>query len=106
MAYQLQGDQRSHPSRREGLPEECDFSFRRRVRGAATASSTAPRRVPSYCCPALRLGQDHHGSSLEEELERRGIPTTPISMDNYFRTMNPKIKCCVIPRGAIDYDLP
>ena len=42
---------------------------------------------------------------LEEELERRGISTHTISMDNYFRTMNPKTAPRT-PEGAIDYESP
>jgi len=42
---------------------------------------------------------------LERELNRRGIGTTAVSLDRYFRTVNPKTAPRT-PEGGIDYESP
>jgi len=42
---------------------------------------------------------------LERELKRRGIGTTAVSLDRYFRTVNPKTAPRT-PEGDIDYESP
>ena len=42
---------------------------------------------------------------LEQELERRGINTHTLSMDNYFRNLNPKTAPRT-PEGDVDYESP
>ena len=106
MAYQLQEINDRIRADAKGFLEECDFSFRRRVEEAANriVNRTAESPIVLLSGPS-GSGKTTTALNLEEELERRGISTHTISMDNYFRTMNPKTAPRT-PEGAIDYESP
>ena len=106
MAYQLQEIHDRIRADAKGFLEECDFSFRRRVEEAANriVNRTAESPIVLLSGPS-GSGKTTTALKLEEELERRGISTHTISMDNYFRTMNPKTAPRT-PEGAIDYESP
>ena len=106
MAYQLQEINDRIRAEAKGFLEECDFSFRRRVEEAANriVNRTAESPIVLLSGPS-GSGKTTTALKLEEELERRGISTHTISMDNYFRTMNPKTAPRT-PEGAIDYESP
>ena len=106
MAYQLQEINDRIRADAKGFLEECDFSFRRRVEEAANriVNRTAESPIVLLSGPS-GSGKTTTALKLEEELERRGISTHTISMDNYFRTMNPKT-APLTPEGAIDYESP
>ena len=106
MAYQLQEINDRIRADAKGFLEECDFSFRRRVEEAANriVNRTAESPIVLLSGPS-GSGKTTTALKLEEELERRGISTHTISMDNYFRTMNPKTAPRT-PEGAIDYESP
>ena len=106
MAYQLQEINDRIRADAKGFLEECDFSFRRRVEEAANRiiNRTAESPIVLLSGPS-GSGKTTTALKLEEELERRGISTHTISMDNYFRTMNPKTAPRT-PEGAIDYESP
>lgn len=106
MAYQLQEINDRIRADAKGFLEECDFSFRRRVEEAANriVNRTAESPIVLLSGPS-GSGKTTTALKLEEELERRGISTHTISMDNYFRTMNPKTAPRT-PEGTIDYESP
>ena len=85
---------------------ECDAAFAKKVENAA--SKIAEHRSESHVI--LLSGPSGSGKTttalkIEEQLERMGIETHTISMDNYFNTIDPE----TAPRnreGAIDYESP
>ena len=89
-----------------GFLAECDENFHRRV---VSAADTIAKRA--QVSPIVLLsgpsgsGKTTTALKLEEELEKRGISTHTISMDNYFKTMNPRTAPRT-PEGDIDYESP
>ncbi len=85
---------------------ECDAAFAKKVENAA--SKIAEHRSESHVI--LLSGPSGSGKTttalkIEEQLERMGIETHTISMDNYFKTVDPE----TAPRnreGAIDFESP
>ena len=106
MAYQLQEINDRIRADARGFLEECDFSFGRRVEEAANriVNRTAESPIVLLSGPS-GSGKTTTALKLEEELERRGVATHTISMDNYFKTMNPKTAPRT-PEGTIDYESP
>ena len=90
----------------KGFAEECDAGFAKKVENAAR--QIAEHRRESHVI--LLSGPSGSGKTttalkIEEALERIGISTHTISMDNYFNTIDPE----TAPRnreGAIDYESP
>ena len=85
---------------------ECDAGFAKKVEGAA-------KKIAKHCEEShviLLSGPSGSGKTttalkIEEQLEKMGIETHTISMDNYFNTIDPE----TAPRnqqGAIDYESP
>ena len=85
---------------------ECDAAFARKVENAA--KKIADHRSESHVI--LLSGPSGSGKTttalkIEERLEKMGIETHTISMDNYFKTVDPE----TAPRnrdGAIDFEAP
>ena len=85
---------------------ECDAAFARKVENAA--KKIADHRSESHVI--LLSGPSGSGKTttalkIEERLEKMGIETHTISMDNYFKTVDPE----TAPRnrdGAIDFESP
>lgn len=94
---------RSDPA---AFAQECDDIFAKKV--AHAARKIAEHQAESHII--LLSGPSGSGKTttalkIEEELEKMGIETHTISMDNYFYTMDPD----TAPRnrdGAIDYESP
>ncbi len=90
----------------KGFAEACDAAFAKKV--DAAARKIADHRGASHVI--LLSGPSGSGKTttamkIEEVLERMGIVTHTISMDNYFNTIDPE----TAPRnreGAIDYESP
>lgn len=90
----------------KGFAQECDAAYNKKVEAAARA--IADHRGESHV--VLLSGPSGSGKTttamkVEETLERMGIVTHTISMDNYFNTVDPE----TAPRnreGAIDYESP
>ena len=90
----------------KAFAEQCDAEFMRKVKAAA--QKIADHRKESHII--LLSGPSGSGKTttamkIEEELERMGIQTHTISMDNYFNTIDPE----TAPRnreGNIDYESP
>ena len=86
--------------------QECDALFEKKVEAAA--AKIADHRAESHII--LLSGPSGSGKTttalkIEEKLVEMGIVTHTVSMDNYFKTMDPE----TFPRnreGAIDYESP
>ena len=90
----------------KAFAEQCDAEFMQKVKAAA--QKIADHRKETHII--LLSGPSGSGKTttamkIEEELERMGIQTHTISMDNYFNTIDPE----TAPRnreGNIDYESP
>ena len=100
---QLNDAIRSDP---KAFVEECDAAYARKVEAAA--KKIAEHRDQSHVI--LLSGPSGSGKTttalkIEEALEKMGIETHTVSMDNYFHTVDPE----TAPRnreGAIDFESP
>ena len=84
----------------------CEEVFHDKVSSAAAAvlSAGRERRIVALTGPS-GSGKTTTAQKIEEELTKRGVRTYTISMDNYFRTVDP----ATAPRtkeGAIDFESP
>ena len=94
---------RSDPA---AFARECDAAFAKKVENAA--KKIADHRGESHV--VLLSGPSGSGKTttalkIEEQLDKMGIETHTISMDNYFKTVDPE----TAPRnrdGAIDFESP
>ncbi len=100
---QLNDAVRSDP---EAYASECDAAFTRKVENAARqiAEHRGESRIILLSGPS-GSGKTTTALKIEEVLDRMGIETHTVSMDNYFNTIDPE----TAPRnrdGAIDYESP
>ena len=106
MAYQLEEIQRRIAGDPAGFIAECDSAFQRRLEDAADRILERMKESPIVLLSGPSgSGKTTTALKLEQELERRGVNSHTISMDNYFKTMNRK----TAPRNAegdIDYESP
>ena len=106
MAYQLQEINRRIQSDVEEFLAECDQAYAQRVSLAAEKILSNLERSPIVLLSGPSgSGKTTTALKLEQELERRGVQTHTVSMDNYFKTLNRK----TAPRNAegdIDYESP
>ena len=106
MAYSLREINDRIRADAAGFLAECDESFRRRVVSAADTIAKRAQASPIVLLSGPSgSGKTTTALKLEEELEKRGISTHTISMDNYFKTMNPRTAPRT-PEGDIDYESP
>jgi len=89
-----------------GFAAECDAAFGKKVELAARkiADHSSESRVVLLSGPS-GSGKTTTALKIEEQLERMGVETHTISMDNYFNTIDPE----TAPRnreGEIDYESP
>ena len=106
MAYSLKEINEAVRRDPKGFAEECDAAFAKKVETAAR--KIADHRKESHII--LLSGPSGSGKTttalkIEEQLEKMGIQTHTISMDNYFNTIDPE----TAPRnreGNIDYESP
>ena len=106
MAYSLTELNNAVRSDPKGFAEACDADFAKKVEDAAR--KIADRRKESHII--LLSGPSGSGKTttamkIEEQLEKMGIQTHTISMDNYFSTIDPE----TAPRnrdGDIDLESP
>ena len=90
----------------KGFAEECDAAYAKKVETAAKkiADHQGESRVILLSGPS-GSGKTTTALKIEEQLEKMGIETHTISMDNYFNTVDPE----TAPRnreGDIDYESP
>ncbi len=86
--------------------EECDAAFAKKVENAAKkiADHRTESRIILLSGPS-GSGKTTTALKIEEQLDRMGIETHTVSMDNYFNTVDPE----TAPRnreGAIDFESP
>ena len=106
MPYSLTQINEAIRSDPQAFVEECDAAFAKKVENAA--KKIADHRTESHVI--LLSGPSGSGKTttalkIEEQLEKMGIETHTVSMDNYFNTIDPE----TAPRNrevAIDYESP
>ena len=85
---------------------ECDARYAAKVSRAAEMIAANLKNSPIVLLSGPSgSGKTTTAQKIEDELERRGVRSYTISMDNYFRTVDP----ATAPRtaeGAIDYESP
>ena len=90
----------------KGFLAECDAQYAAKVSTAADMISENMKRSPIVLLSGPSgSGKTTTAQKIEEELGRRGIRTYTISMDNYFRTVDPE----TAPRtksGELDFESP
>ncbi len=89
-----------------GFAQECDEAYARKVERAARkiAERRAESRIILLSGPS-GSGKTTTALKIEEKLEELGIGTHTVSLDDYFKTMDPD----TAPRtreGAVDYESP
>ena len=106
MAYQLEEINRRLKEDPAGFVAECDGVYQKRLESAADRILVRMKESPIVLLSGPSgSGKTTTALKLEQELERRGVQTHTISMDNYFKTLNRK----TAPRNAegdIDYESP
>lgn len=106
MAYSLKQLNKGIRSDPQAFVDECDAAFHKKVETAAQkiADHRAESRIILLSGPS-GSGKTTTALKIEEQLEKMGIETHTVSMDNYFNTIDPE----TAPRnreGAIDYESP
>ena len=106
MPYQLSeinGKLRSDPA---AFLAECDAHYQERVNAAVDTILERMKASPIVLLSGPSgSGKTTTALKLEQELERRGVNSHAISMDNYFKTLNRKTAPRT-PEGDIDYESP
>ncbi|MDO4515697.1 MAG: nucleoside kinase [Bacillota bacterium] len=106
MAYQLQEINRRINEDVKGFLEESDAQYAQKVSAAADVILNNLKLSPIVLLSGPSgSGKTTTAMKIEEELEKRGVLTHTISMDNYFKTLDPK----TAPRtadGMLDFESP
>ena len=89
MAYQLEEINRRLKEDPAGFVAECDGVYKKRLETAADRILERMKVSPIVLLSGPSgSGKTTTALKLEQELERRGVQTHTISMDNYFKTLN------------------
>ena len=89
-----------------GFVEECDHIYRQHLANAAERIIENMQHSPIVLLSGPSgSGKTTTAMKLEEELERRGVQTHAISMDNYFKTIIPS-EMPRTPEGDYDFESP
>ena len=106
MAYQLQEINKRIQTDVEGFIAECDENYALRIALAADRilANMATSPIVLLSGPS-GSGKTTTAMKIAEELQRRGVNTHAVAMDNYFKTMNRKTAPRT-PDGDIDYESP
>ncbi|MBR1781316.1 MAG: nucleoside kinase [Oscillospiraceae bacterium] len=106
MAYQLQRINDAARTDPRGFLEECDAEFQRKIDAAAERIVANLDRSPIVLLSGPSgSGKTTTAMKVDDALEKRGIITQTISMDNYFQTVSPE----TTPRtksGGYDFESP
>ena len=106
MPYYLSEINRRAATDPRGFIAECDDIYSRRIANAASMIIENIHRSPIVLLSGPSgSGKTTTAMKIEEELERRGVQTHAISMDNYFRTITPDTMPRT-PEGDYDYESP
>jgi len=86
--------------------EECDAMLRQSVVVAANSIINHMKDSPVVLLSGPSgSGKTTTAMKIEEELEKQGVSTVTVSMDNYFKTLDPGTAPRT-PEGEIDYESP
>lgn len=106
MAYQLQEINRRIQSDVVEFLAECDENYAQRVALAADKILSNLEQSPIVLLSGPSgSGKTTTALKIAEELQRRGVNTHAVAMDNYFKTIHPKTAPRT-PEGSIDYESP
>ena len=106
MPYQLQEINQSLRTDPKGFLEACDAAYQSRIGAAVDAILERMKVSPIVLLSGPSgSGKTTTAMKLEQELERRGVNTHTISMDNYYSTLNRRTAPRT-PEGDIDYESP
>ena len=106
MPYQLQEINQSLRTDPKGFLEACDAAYQSRIESAVDRILERMKVSPIVLLSGPSgSGKTTTALKLEQELERRGVNTHTISMDNYYKTLNRKTAPRT-PEGDIDYESP
>ena len=106
MAYQLQEINKRIQSDVVEFLAECDENYTQRVSLAADKILSNLDQSPIVLLSGPSgSGKTTTAMKIAEELQRRGVNTHAVAMDNYFKTMNRKTAPRT-PDGDIDYESP
>lgn len=106
MAYQLQEINRRIQADVKGYLAQCDAQYQEKIEAAAEVILNNLKQSPIVLLSGPSgSGKTTTAMKIRQALERRGVTAHTISMDNYFKTLNPK----TAPRtaeGSIDFESP
>ena len=106
MAYQLQEINRRIQTDVAEFLAECDQAYAQRVSLAADKILENLERSPIVLLSGPSgSGKTTTALKIAEELQRRGVGSRAVAMDNYFKTMNRRTAPRT-PEGDIDYESP
>ena len=106
MAYQLQEINRRIRNDVTEFLAECDENYAQRVSLATDRILSSLERSPIVLLSGPSgSGKTTTAMKIAEELQRRGVNSRAVAMDNYFLTMNSKTAPRT-PEGDIDYESP
>ena len=106
MPYQLQEINQSLRTDPKGFLEACDAAYQSRIDAAVDRILERMKVSPIVLLSGPSgSGKTTTAMKLEQELERRGVNTHTISMDNYYKTLNRRTAPRT-PEGDIDYESP
>ncbi len=106
MAYQLQEINKRVQANTEEFLAECDQAYAQRVSLAADKILENLERSPIVLLSGPSgSGKTTTALKIAEELQRRGVGSRAVAMDNYFKTMNRRTAPRT-PEGDIDYESP
>ena len=104
--YQLQEINRQIDQDVKGFLETCDDQYAQKINAAADAILNNLKNSPIVLLSGPSgSGKTTTALKIEEELNRRGVKSHTISMDNYFKTLD--LNTC--PRtadGLVDFESP
>lgn len=106
MAYQLQEINRRIQTDVTEFLAECDDNYTQRVSLAADKILSNLENSPIVLLSGPSgSGKTTTAMKIAEELQRRGVNTHTVAMDNYFKTINPRTAPRT-PEGDLDYESP
>jgi uridine kinase len=106
MAYDLSEINLKTVSDPKGFIEECDARYRQRVDEAVELILENKKNSPIILLSGPSgSGKTTTSMKIAEALEKRGVHTHYIGMDDYFKTVDPAT-CPRTPEGEIDLESP
>ena len=106
MAYQLEKINQAVRADKLGFMEECDAEYQKKVEQAADLICKNMKLSPVVLLSGPSgSGKTTTAHKITAELQRRGVGTHTISMDDYFVRRDPSTAPRT-PQGEIDYESP